>query len=226
VKTVGSNKIFIITGTTRGLGEAFVSAIIENSQDTIVSVSRSLTDEQKEYEPGRFKFIECDLTEQNIASKIELFNNYIAEEEIIFISNASLIAPVSRVGTFDDNKINDLVLVNVKAPITICNFLLNKFNDRKITVINISSGASTKPIACWSLYCSTKAAMSMFIEVMTQEYPEHRFYNIDPGIMDTDMQLTIRNSEFNRLEEFKKYKENGLLKSPRVIADQILARVL
>ncbi|MFM9951273.1 MAG: SDR family NAD(P)-dependent oxidoreductase [Saprospiraceae bacterium] len=226
MKTVGSKKMFIITGTTRGLGEAFVSAIMENSKDSIVSVSRSLTEKQKEYDTGRFNFIECDFTEQNIAGKIELFSHYIAGDEIVFISNASLIAPISKVGTFDENKINDLVLVNVKTPIAICNFLLNKFNDRKITVINISSGASTKPIACWSLYCSTKAAMSMFLEVMTQEYPEHKFYTIDPGIMDTDMQLTIRNSEFNKLEEFIKYKEKGLLKSPRVIADQILARVL
>ena len=45
-----------------------------------------------------------------------------------------------------------------------------------------------------------------------------------PGIMDTDMQATIRSSaeeDFKDLERFKKFKEDGNLLTPTVVAGAI-----
>ena len=66
----------------------------------------------------------------------------------------------------------------------------------------------------------------MFYEVAKSEYEEHRFFNIDPGVIDTNMQKSIRNSDFPDVSNFKDLQEEGKLKSPNHVASEILNTVL
>lgn len=219
-------KTFIITGTNKGLGEAMVAAIMENSDDLVIAISRRLSENQMKYDNKRFLFVECDLSLQNINEKMQIIRDSVPSEEIVFINNASLIAPISKVGEFEECQIEELISVNVKAPIVISNFLLKNFQSKRITIINISSGAAERPIKSWSLYCSSKASLKMFFEVMKSENPKHTFHNIDPGIMDTDMQFEIRNSEFEGSREFIDFKNGGVLKSPHEVAKRIIFELI
>lgn len=221
-----NRKTFIITGTTRGLGQSLESLIMKKSNDQLISISRRSNSCQLEYDDRRFNLIKIDLSKKIDFVKLNQIKSIIDTDEIVFINNASLINPIFKIGNFQQVQIEDIIAVNTTATIVICNFIFKEFQDKKITMINISSGAASKPIDNWSLYCASKAATKMFFEVMKVEHPEHEIYNIDPGVMDTVMQSSIRESEFEKVKDFIDFKKNGVLKSTDEVAKSILAKYL
>jgi NAD(P)-dependent dehydrogenase (short-subunit alcohol dehydrogenase family) len=64
------------------------------------------------------------------------------------------------------------------------------------TIINVSSGAAHRPLPGWSAYCAAKAGLAMLTRALAAEYGEQgiRVFGFAPGIVDTDMQATIRAS--------------------------------
>lgn len=217
-----SSKTFLITGTSRGLGEAFVDTIINKSKATIVSLSRSITKNQEKLDKDRFLFFKTDLSKSKDFKNFKELKNVITTKELVFINNAGSINPISKIGEINAAQIKENLSVNILSTFLLCNFILDEFGENKITMINISSGAANIPLENWSLYCSGKAAIKMLFDVMAKEYPEHSFLNIDPGVMDTDMQTYIRNSNFKNAKNFIKYKEDGILKNPTKVAEDIL----
>jgi len=61
-------------------------------------------------------------------------------------------------------------------------------------VLNISSGAGRTPYAGWHVYCATKAALDMATRTLALEHGAAglRAVSIAPGVIDTDMQASIR----------------------------------
>ncbi len=217
-----SSKTFLITGTSRGLGEALVDTILTKSKATIVSLSRSISKNQEKFKNDRFIFLKTDLSKTKNSGNFKELKKVITTKELVFINNAGSIYPISKIGEINTFQIIENLNINILSTFLLCNFILNEFKENKITMINISSGAANIPIENWSLYCSGKVAIKMLFDVMAKEYPEHKFFNIDPGVMDTDMQIYIRNSNFKNVKDFIKYKEKGILKKPTEVAEDIL----
>jgi benzil reductase ((S)-benzoin forming) len=101
--------------------------------------------------------------------------------------------------------------------------------DVKRVVVNISSGAATKPIDGWSGYSASKAALNM-LSLSAQAEAELdqtgiRFFAVAPGVVDTDMQQQIRTAsqvDFSLLPKFIDLKKNNELSSPELAAEKIL----
>lgn len=94
----------------------------------------------------------------------------------------------------------------------------------------MSSGAAVRPIESWAVYCSSKAGLFMLSEVIDVEqkllHAENpvRIFSFFPGVVDTDAQVRIRNTEkknFSIVETFVNYKENGQLSKPGDVAIKI-----
>ncbi len=103
--------------------------------------------------------------------------------------------------------------------------MLKNCHEHKMSFVNISSGAANRAISNWSLYCSSKAFIQMFFNVAESEYKQHRFFNIDPGVMDTNMQKSLRESYFPDVQLFKNLKKEGKLKLPLTVAQEILKMI-
>ena len=219
-------KVFIITGANRGLGEGFVDVLIKDNNNFVISMSRSLSEAQKTYTSDSFYFLKADLSDNAIDKKISFINTLINNEDVCFINNAVVIEPIDKIENLRDQDIERTISVNIKATIQLTKYLLRNFNENKLTFINISSGAANRAISNWSLYCSSKAFIKMFYEVAEIEYRQHRFFNIDPGVMDTNMQKSIKNSDFPDVSSFKGLQEQGKLKAPKQVALEILNAVL
>ena len=92
-----------------------------------------------------------------------------------------------------------------------------------------------KPIDGWAAYCSTKSGLNMFSEVMQAEqnlisyvYKRIRVIALSPGVIDTEMQAEIResnSSDFSAVEQFKSYKQNGELQSAQQTAGKIISNL-
>ncbi|WP_079507011.1 (S)-benzoin forming benzil reductase [Mesobacillus jeotgali] len=233
-------KYAIITGASRGLGAAAAQQMLEKDIH-VVSVSRnesSLLKQAAEHAGGSYSHFSCDLAAadqvQSVFSKIAEF--VFKDAEIVYvINNAGVIEPIEVGGELDPSLVQTNVHVNLTAPILISNLFLQKAKDTgcKVVIANVTSGAAERPIHGWSIYCSTKAAVNMFTMTAGLELEQNgspsRVIAFSPGIMDTDMQSTIRSSNeeaFADLETFRKYKESGSLRSPDVVAGALVKLIL
>lgn len=224
-------KVIIITGASRGLGKSLFDMLQDHKDSFVIGVSRTFSKKQLENAESRKDnlLLRIDLSHlEGINQLLTVITNLPKEKasSFCFINNAGTVRPIGAVGTLSQTELLNAIHVNNTAPIIITNHLL-AFN-KKTIILNISSGAATRPIAGWAIYCATKAAVKMFFDVLEEENQAVEIHQINPGVMDTDMQADIRNatvSDFPDIKKFRKFKEDNQLKSPEEVAASILASI-
>ncbi|MEH7123793.1 (S)-benzoin forming benzil reductase [Bacillus sp. JJ1773] len=231
-------KFAIITGASKGLGSSIAERMI-SEKIGVITVSRTENAELREkalVNKVFYQHFSCNLAvpeevEKNFQEILSVLEPKKAEV-IYVINNAGVIDPIATAGTLDHQALIANVQINLIAPLMITNILL-KNACVPLKIVNVSSGAAERPIQGWSAYCSTKAGLNMFTETAAAEQitagAPHEIIAFSPGIMDTDMQGTIRSSSkeaFNDLEKFKEYKEQGMLRPAHVVADALVNLLL
>lgn len=225
-------KVFIVTGISQGLGKDMADILIQN-KSTLIGIGRSFTNSQIRYSeeyPELLSLINCDLSNLD---QVKSLDTNMAElithktMEIVYINNAGVISPIEKVGHIKEvDSIVDHVNVNYLSGVLLTNILIkNKADHTKVNIINISSGASERPIEGWSLYCSSKKAYKMFLDVVKIENPTVMIHHVDPGVMDTSMQQKIRSMNekaFPLVEQFANYEVNNQLRKTNEVAREIL----
>ncbi|MFC3899931.1 (S)-benzoin forming benzil reductase [Aliicoccus persicus] len=212
----------VITGANRGLGEALVNQF---KDDHVIAITRTTT-ENKNID----KQYTCDLSNEGSVQHVvdELKRDYKLDDsdEILLINNAGTVKPVSRSENTCIEGYMTSYKTNTLAPIILSTGFVDWLRNSKCKkkIVNISSGAAINAVSGWSAYCSSKAALNMFTDVMRLEQENEQYgvkvVTFRPGVIDTDMQLEIRSSkkeDFEDLERFKAMKDNEQLLS----ADQV-----
>lgn len=152
-------------------------------------------------------------------------------DEIVLILNAFSIAPIKRVGEYTNYDIEQMVDGNIKQNIILLNEIIwiCRSGAYKLRIINLDSGAADYPLTGWGNYCASKAYMNAFLSVVSLENQGYKVVSFDPGVMDTDMQKQIRETDkrvFDQVDKFIAYKKNEQLLSPSVIAEQLIERYI
>jgi benzil reductase ((S)-benzoin forming) len=236
-KGVKAMNYAIITGASKGLGAAAAKQLLSGGLN-VISVSRSENAELKklaEENNAEYSHFVCDLADSSEVESVfaDIAGRVVGDEpdNIYVVNNAGMVGPIETGGSLDGGKTAENVHVNLLAPILISNLFLEKVKGTKIRLViaNISSGAGSRAISGWSIYCSTKAGINMFTQTVAleleKENSRHRIFAFSPGIMDTDMQSTIRSSSktaFNDVETFRKYKEEGMLRDAETVAGALV----
>lgn len=223
------NKLVIITGVSSGLGNHLANSLLEN-QYKVVGVYRTLNDSIEELLKKGCLLIKWDLTSIN---EFDFFVTEIREvlkkssiDRIIFINNASTIDPIGNIEDFSNSDIIDAINVNITASTLITKFIISL--EYQLEIINISSGAADKVISGWGIYCMSKAANKMFYNAIKEQYPRIKVQQIDPGVIDTNMQRRIRLANrvnFPLLDEFVKYYDEGKLQHPKDVALKVIDKI-
>jgi benzil reductase ((S)-benzoin forming) len=223
----------IITGTSRGLGEALAAELVARGY-FVAGVGRS----DSARLPGeRYRFVECDLARPaRIAAAVEPALRELAAagpESVTLVNNAAVAWPVACVGRLPDGDTEAALATNVVAPLALCNAFLRVFADDAVArrIINISSGAAQTAIAGSAVYSMSKAAIEMLTRSIAAECtaPAFRCITLRPGIFDTDMQAYMRSHDpeiFPDVALFRGFKDNGLLKAPAEVAVRIADRLI
>ena len=151
-------------------------------------------------------------------------------EEAMLVNNAGVLEPLGPVRELSTAALSTHVAVNLTGLMQLTASFLAATNTvaSPRTVVNISSGAATKPYEGWGAYCATKAAVEMFTRVTALEEGENgdvRIVAVAPGVVDTDMQALIRRTpeeKFPHRPKFVDLKESGRLADPAVAASLVL----
>jgi benzil reductase ((S)-benzoin forming) len=215
--------MIIITGTSRGIGKAVAENYL-SQDEKVIGIGRNHLISHPNYSS-----INCDLSDPDAVDQISF--PQLGEEPIIFIHNAGILGKVDYFERLESNELAQVMQVNLFAGATILQQLLKKLpKDQSFKCIFISSGAGKNPIASWASYCASKAAVDLFcqtIQLEEQQLGRNDFHclSVAPGVVDTDMQATIRESNqnsFSEVERFKEYKNSNQLYSTELVAKKLL----
>ena len=224
------NGFFLITGTSRGIGEALTQRILEDG-NTVLGISRKQSEALK---AATYHHLSFDLTETARFNQImEKINEIFDRQSFNFaclINNASAVEPVGSIEKCPAAEIETHVKIGLVAPMLLTSMFIKRFADEKIRkkVVFISSGAAFTPLADESIYCSSKAGINMLAQCIGLEQKDKEFgfevHTIGPGMVDTSMQLAIRSKtseEFVLAGFFKQAFEDGKLQEPGKVAEKI-----
>ena len=219
--------IVIVTGASKGIGYELSKQLKEEGKK-VIGIARTVPEDAD-------TFVSADLSDTEHLDKLILS---IIEENIeiatsfSLINNAGMVDPIGLIGSVQAEVITKAIAVNLTAPILISNAFISRLQNFGGTkrIVNISSGAGRNPYEGWGTYCTTKAGLDHFTRVVALEQTNAKYpveiVAIAPGIIDTDMQETIRASEadeFPLLAQFIDYKKQGLLSSAEQTAQKLIA---
>ena len=148
----------------------------------------------------------------------------------LWVNNAGLLGPIGPLAEADADLIRGTVDVNVTGVLNGAAVFAAHVRSRPGpgALVNISSGAATKPYEGWAAYCATKAAVDQLTRVVALEEAPHGLvaYALSPGLVDTDMQAAVRASDesaFPEVARFRRAAEEHRFNSPAWVAEHILA---
>ena len=193
--------VAVVTGASRGLGKGLVEAF-EAAGHTVAGCSRSSG---------------VDVTD---APAVERFAAELGPIDL-WVNNAGVLGPIGPLGDLDPDAVATNLSTNVLGVVNGTQSFLRHRSPEGV-LVNISSGAASKPYEGWGPYCASKAAVEMLTEVTALQV---RAYALSPGVIDTDMQAEIRATPVERfptVERFHDLKRRNAYNSPEWVARQIL----
>jgi benzil reductase ((S)-benzoin forming) len=228
--------IAIVTGSSRGLGYGLASQLVERGF-AVYGLARSSPSPPivGGESGGTYHHVFADLsqTESATARLAEVLDRAKehADARIVLINNAGQLSPVRPLERVSGQEAHGHLMVNVEAVAAFMSLFLSTTASWSVSrhIVNISSGAATKPYPGWSLYCASKAATDMLARVSAaeQEGSENaaRVIAVAPGVVDTEMQSTIRRTsaeDFPKRERFVQLHQQGKLDTAEHAAAQVL----
>jgi benzil reductase ((S)-benzoin forming) len=214
--------LYVVTGTTQGLGAALAARLGARPGTELVTLSRSRAS------------IVADLADleavERAGKELGALIAGRAYGKAVLINNAGVIDPVGPLDEADPAAITRNLTVNLVAPMLLMRSFLRATAAVPLRrIVNISSGAGRRPIFGWSAYCAAKAGLDMASRAVALECQSRglavEVTSLAPGVIDTAMQGTVRSAsadDFIDVERFRQMKAEGTLRRADDVAADIL----
>ncbi|EHK18536.1 uncharacterized protein TRIVIDRAFT_47359 [Trichoderma virens Gv29-8] len=161
--------VWLVTGTTSGIGAALVNHIISRG-DKVIASGRNVEKKLGHLKSGNVALLELDVAagkstvEAQVKRAWEIFGHI-----DVLINNAGMSA-LKAAEDADDNYVNTMFQVNVFGQLHMSQAILPFFRAQGHgTIAFTSSGCAWGALPYLSHYCMTKAALSSFAESLHKE---------------------------------------------------------
>jgi NAD(P)-dependent dehydrogenase (short-subunit alcohol dehydrogenase family) len=225
-----TGRVAVITGASRGLGAGLAARFAEHG------VRLGLCARHEPARPDGADGVVTAAVDVTDAQAVDRFASEVADRLgpiDLWINNAGLLEPIAPLRDAEPAQLEAHVRTNVLGVLYGSRAYVRHVRHVPRTngggvLVNITSGAATSVYEGWSAYCATKAAVDQATRVIAAEEADAglRAYAVSPGVVDTDMQATIRATSpeaFPQVERFRKMAETGAFNKPSSVADHILA---
>ena len=219
-----AGKSIIVTGASRGIGEAAAHALAAaGARLMLASRDGTLTAQVAAAitaSGGTATATACDVSDYK-AMEVLVAKTIGAYGRLdVLINNAGVIDPIQRLEDSDPAAWAHNIQIN----------LIGAYNAVRAsigpmiaggggTIVNISSGAAIRPLEGWSAYCTGKAGVHMMTRAIALEtaMKNIRVFGFQPGTTDTDMQVQIRASRMNPVSQIPREKLTPVTEPARAI---------
>lgn len=219
----------IVTGASRGLGLAVAQQLLARGH-RVLGIARQAPQATP---PGDWHFWPADLADaRELAARLEAWLlAHRAAESATLINNAGVVSQPAPLSTLAADGIAHDLRVGLEAPAVLTAAFLRATAawtaPRKVVLV--SSGLGRRAMAGSAVYCAAKAGMDHLARALALEEAERangaRIVSLAPGIIDTDMQLTLRSADRTLFPEgarFAEFKASGSLDAPDTAATKLL----
>ena len=226
-------QLAIVTGVSRGLGEALALDLLARGYD-VIGIGRH---DSARLAQGRYRFVRCDLADAAAVDDAlaRPFDEAAARHPsaATLINNAAAADPVGVFGRMSARGIAASLAINLAAPAAIANRFCGSFTDSACErrIINVSSGAAERTLAGLGVYSVGKAGLEMLTRCIAAEQGSStlRAITLRPGVIDTDMQVHARSQSRDVLPSvdlFQGFHSSGQLVAPAVVARKTIERLV
>lgn len=225
--------VIIISGVSKGLGLALAQALAQ-PHHLIIGIARSNNAKLAAYchlKKASYHFIQADLalpqSSAHVAQALQqLLLSQPQARSFWLINNAGTVAPMAQAHQLSDPyAIAHALQLNIGSLISsTAAFLAHTPPSADRRILNISSGAGRNPVPGWGVYGATKSAVDYFTQTLALEHPNVRAVALAPGVIDTEMQANIRETQvdfFPNRERFIQLHQNQQLTSATLTAEHI-----
>lgn len=191
-----ADQTILITGASRGLGAAAAKVAAKMGANVVIN-ARSEDELDRVADEIRKSGGEV-LSVPGDVSKTEDCHRLVDRTLVEFgqldaiVNNAGIIKPIAPIAEGNAEDWMKNLNINLLGPILLTQTALRHLRMRNGRVISTSSGAAVRVIQGWGAYCTAKAGLNHFNGVLASEETEITAITFRPGVMDTEMQSTIR----------------------------------
>ena len=198
-------KVVFITGGGKGIGKAIAISFAKAGAKAVVILGRT----EAALLQAKEEIQKAGATASGNRTHPIIVQSFVADALDVEAVNAAFSSVRSQIGLIDvlvnnagylsapgsvaASSLDDYWYgfeVNVKGGLIVTQGFLNGTAAETATLINVSSGVVHLPFAFvpgYSGYSASKLAMTKIIENVQQENPSLRVFNLQPGIIETDM---------------------------------------
>lgn len=196
-----TGKTALITGASRGIGEAAARLFAEAGANVVLAARSTGDIERIAGEIGaQASAVACDVSKYDdvkaaVDHAVERFGGL-----DILVGNAGVVEPISLMARSDPESWGQTIDINLKGVYYGMRAAMPLMQTAGGgTIITISSGAAHNALEGWSNYCASKAGAAMLTRSAHLEGAPHglRVMGLSPGTVATQMQREIKASGVN-----------------------------
>ncbi|KAL9061642.1 MAG: hypothetical protein Q9206_000462 [Seirophora lacunosa] len=213
-------KTIIVTGASRGIGYTIAEFLIRNSHN-VVLLARSTgpLENLKKRSPDHVSIYAGDIADFSSAERcVEIAIKDFGKLDGLIL-NHGVLEPATRIIDSDPKAWRECFDVNFFSLVAFIKSALPLLRKSGGRVIFTSSGAATKAYSTWGAYGASKAAMNHLNLTLAAEEPKVTCVSIRPGVVDTQMQIDVRDIHSKSMDhkdndKFRSLHEEGQLVRP------------
>lgn len=212
----------IVTGHSRGLGAAIAAELLARDI-RVLGIARQGNAALAAAYPALLQEASLDLADQKALHAWlggRPLGEFLAADDgaLLLVNNAGVLGPMAALAAQDPAEIAAAIAINVSAPLLLSAELARR-HAGELRILHVSSGAARNPYPGWSIYGASKAALDHHARCVAADGRNNlRICALAPGVIDTDMQTTIRASDaadFPLKDKFVALKAEGRLSTPQ-----------
>jgi NAD(P)-dependent dehydrogenase (short-subunit alcohol dehydrogenase family) len=187
-----SNRVALVTGASRGLGEVIATVLAEREYDLIIG-ARTAADLHRVADtlskPGtRVVAVDGDITDATVRARLIEAASALGGLDVL-VNNASELGVIGPLLSFDVQRFGRVFPVNAGAPMALIQVAMPLLARRRGLIVNITSDAAVAAYPGWGPYGASKAALELLTRTLAAELRDQGVSAVlvDPGDMRTRM---------------------------------------
>ena len=226
-------KTLIITGASRGLGEALAKELAKAGVNLVIGARNGAALEYVRDEVRELG-VQCEAAAgssanpdvaQNLVKAAVLLGNFVG-----FIHNAGIMHPGPLVYEMAEASYGEILESNLTGGYQLARFAYPVLlRQSEAVAVFMGSGIAEHHLPGAGIYGAAKAAEEYLAKQLALETPEITCFTYRPGVVETDMQKQLREAEGSGSETlrtlFRAYQRQGQVQTPEESA-AALVRIL